>query len=123
MNRTTLERRDESTAKRTILAVVGPKGAVHYWHQQREATYYDDRTRYGGVEVHWRQKPEWASSDEPDRDDCWLLGGPCWHDGSSLYAEEVAIPKWELCNDLDDMESFWLFLEREYRDRFEKDEE
>jgi len=119
-----LKRVDATNDKRVLLGVVGVKGGVHFWCEECSAHWQKSYgERYcGGVEVHWRNKPEWASRDKPDNDNCWLLEGPCWHDGSSLYADEVAIPKWERCKELDDMEAFWLFLEREYRDRLEREE-
>lgn len=114
-----LERIDASTDKRVILGVSGELGGVHFWCEptlEFAQKHYGERYM-GGVETHWRNKPGWALRDTPDREDCWLLNGPCWHDGSSLYATEFAIPAWERCKAMDNLEPFWLWLEREYRDR------
>lgn len=120
---TKLERRDDSISKRTSLAVIGEQGAIHYWHEclsESLAAVFGKR-RFGGVEMH-KKTPFEHSNEKPDHDNCWLLGCPCWHDGFSLYASEVAIPKWEACQDAGDMEPFWLWLEQEYYMRFEHDQ-
>lgn len=114
-----LERRDASTDKRTILVVIGDKGAIHYWHEPctESSIKAFGQTKFGGVEQHSRT-PFSYSGEQPDHDDCWLLQCPCWHDGSSLYASEYAIPRWEEAQRMGDMESFWRFLECEYQRRF-----
>lgn len=52
----------------------------------------------GGIEQHWPSPPSWAlregDADRPSNNDCWLFGGPCWHDGSSLQVEKYWIPLW-----------------------------
>lgn len=113
-----LERRDISTDKRVILAVVGKHGAVHHWHEQASdwSQQHFGEKYFGGLEVHHRHRPDWGS-EEPCRTDCWILNGPCWHAGSSLYADEVTIPCWERCQAMGDMEPFWRRLEIEYHDR------
>lgn len=45
-----------------------------------------------------------------DHNDCWLIGGPCWHDGTSLYASEFMIPLLEREGE----GALWEQLEREY---------
>ena len=42
----------------------------------------------GGIECHWASPPDYYEGTEPHHDHCWLLGKPCWHDGSSLYFSE-----------------------------------
>jgi len=70
--------------------------------EQHEAKYgkrYD-----GGLEIHYRQPPEYRRLDAPDHDDCWLLHAPCWHDGSSLIVDEEWLPTWLAApNDIDRM--------------------
>ncbi|MGL5736888.1 MAG: hypothetical protein ACRCYS_18645, partial [Beijerinckiaceae bacterium] len=67
-------------------------GAVHIW--ARLCAYPDAKHPpewIGGVEYHWANYPEdsgWFKPDEPSQSDCWLLKGPCWHDGTSLYFSE-----------------------------------
>jgi hypothetical protein len=72
-------------------AVVGPAGGVHIWAmptpESRSAVF--PGKFYGGVEVHYRTEPGPGYSHNKD---CWLLGGPCYHDGSSLYFSERIEP-------------------------------
>ena len=75
-------------------AVVGEQGGVHI-----RATLMPDSAAQlfggrfcGGVECHWRQAPDWAAHEAPSHDHCWLLKGPCWHDGSSLYFDVNIAP-------------------------------
>lgn len=46
----------------------------------------------GGIECHWSVAPEWVKESEPHHEHCWILGGPCWHDGSSLYFSDNIAP-------------------------------
>ena len=48
----------------------------------------------GGIEIHYRTPPEYMKNDAPTSINCWLIGGPCWHDGSSMQATEKWIPMW-----------------------------
>lgn len=57
---------------------------IHGWRVDGDGW----REWMGGVECHWPTAPEWGSPDKPSHDHCWLLGGPCWHDGTSLYFSE-----------------------------------
>lgn len=70
-------------------AMVGPKGAVHIWAQTTSDEYAERFVdRYiGGVECHWP-----AGDEEAHHADCWLLKGPCRHDGSSLYFSDHIAP-------------------------------
>lgn len=72
-----------------IWAVVGPEGAVHIWAQSYTEEYAArfGETYYGGVECHWPADVETAH-----HENCWLLKGPCCHDGSSLYFSERIAP-------------------------------
>lgn len=46
-----------------------------------------------GLECHYRQPPNYMSDAPPSHDKCSVLGGcPCWHDGTSLYAQEHFVP-------------------------------
>lgn len=42
----------------------------------------------GGIECHWAAAPDYMNPEKPSHEHCWLLGKPCWHDGSSLYFSE-----------------------------------
>lgn len=80
--------------------------ACHYWIEPR---WKDRRDSQGGVEIH--RTP--AEGETPDNDDCWILKGPCCHDGSSLYASETVNPLFFHCCDMFDgnYEPIWDLLE------------
>lgn len=46
----------------------------------------------GGIEMHSPKKLYETGKDGPDHAHCWLLGVPCWHDGSSLQFREQIAP-------------------------------
>lgn len=85
--------------KTHIWSLAGPDGGVHIWateapdEQSQEMSALFGERFFGGVECHYRSPPyEGYSHDKPSHDDCWLIGGPCWHDGSSLYFRENIAP-------------------------------
>jgi hypothetical protein len=43
-----------------------------------------------GLELHGRA-PLYGN-DAPSHDNCWLLNCPCWHEGTSLHAQEHYLP-------------------------------
>lgn len=45
-----------------------------------------------GLEIHYGQPPDYMADEAPHHEECWLLHGPCWHDGTSLYAQEEFVP-------------------------------
>ncbi len=118
-----LTRRWEKNERQTVFAVIGDKGAIHFWFSECSQTSKDvfGQSKYGGVEMHSRV-PLSYSKEEPDHENCWLLNAPCWHDGSSLYAEETYIPKYEYCESMNDFEPMWRALECEYERRFATEE-
>lgn len=79
--------------------VVGRWGAVHlhiddHGEEKRESM---GQRYFGGLEVHYRQPPDYMADQPPSHERCWAFdhGSPCWHDGTSLYVEEVLLPLWE----------------------------
>ena len=65
-------------------------GAVHIWARMSE---WNGRKEWiGGVECHWPMAQEGWLGGEPSHADCWLIGGHCWHDGTSLYFSEHIAP-------------------------------
>ena len=102
----------------------GRDGAVEFWCRRRS-----DRSiqvlgpdagpqTYGGFEVH-RALPG-ASDGAPSHGRCSALSDrACWHDGSSLYAAEFWVPKWD--RDPNDHEAIFVALAAEYRKRFDKE--
>lgn len=75
----------------------------------------------GGLEEHRRTPPDRREMEPPDHDECWLLKCPCWHDGTSLYVSEVAIPLW--LEDKNDHLGMFAWLGREYDKRFLEERE
>jgi hypothetical protein len=80
---------------RHIWSVVGPKGAVHVWARANHDEWIAEFGEHwiGGVERH-SPVPVYSFNDpdKPDHPDCFLLNGPCWHDGTSLYFSERIAP-------------------------------
>jgi len=76
----------------TWSAVFGLGGVHLHIHDSGKNAKYG---RYhGGIEIHRRTPPEHCRFDAPDHDNCWLIKGPCWHDGSSLQVDEFWLPFW-----------------------------
>lgn len=97
---------------------LGAQGALHLHitdNGEEHAQKYGDRY-IGGIEVHYRTPPEYMADDPPSQDECWLLKCPCWHDGSSLQASEIWIPRW--LSDPDDHVSMFEYLTRDAVGRF-----
>jgi hypothetical protein len=69
-----------------------------------------------GLEVHYRQPPDGMAGLPPSHDECWLLKCPCWHDGTSLYAQETLLPMWEQLRGIP--ESVFRFLAHDADSRF-----
>lgn len=84
----------ESANETFAWSVVSEIGGVHLWIRKTPKiegyTFRDNY--YGGVEAHYRIPPKGY---EITQGDCWLLNGPCYHDGSSLLASTDFIPFWE----------------------------
>jgi len=102
-----LQHKKGTTDGRHWWAVVGDLGGVHFWYSESK----HDGQKYGGVEWHWRERTEDYHTETPSHDDCWVIGGPCWHDGTSLYADEVYIP---MVGHVDD-DVIYRFLATDYQ--------
>ena len=104
-----------------VWSCVGSRGAIHVHitdYGEKHAAEYGNRYS-GGIEIHYRQPPSYMDT-PPSQNKCWLLGGPCWHDGSSLQASEYWIPSWKLAPH--DHEAMFNLIEHRMRDSFELDE-
>lgn len=73
-----------------------------------------DRVGAAGLEKHSRTPFEYSDKSKPDHADCWLIGGPCWHDGTSLWASEYWMPNFQRLG----TEWLWPRLEQQYADEF-----
>jgi hypothetical protein len=104
--------------------LVGPGGAVHF-HVSESAEYGDSC----GLEFHhtrdaWRRLYGRSRECAPHHRECPVLGEPCWHDGTSLYASETL---WPIIKPMfrghdRDHEAIFRLLENEYNNHFGKPE-
>lgn len=102
--------REDEYEKRWI--VVGKHGAIdfHCSHAHLEISRKYGVT--GGVEYHHRAPASYMGADYSCTDDhCWVLGGKCWFDGTSLWASEHWIPMLRSCGE----DWVWRELETTYR--------
>ena len=82
--------------------------AILAW--MREETEMPDLWRSGGVEYHHRAAPDYMAGEDATHEHCWILGGPCWHDGTSLWASEHWIPLLEAAGE----DAIWRDLRATY---------
>jgi len=69
--------------------LIGARGGVNL-HVSGPHIYNGTENWAAGIELHSRT-PLYGES-APSHDECWLLKCPCWHDGSSLYAQDHFLP-------------------------------
>lgn len=114
------EYRNEFGNPKHVWTCIGRYGAMHFhvtdmgekWAQEHGR----DERFSGGLEIHYRTPPDYMAEQAPSQDKCWLIGCPCWHDGTSLYAHETLIPMWRAAPD--DHERMFRILIHEYEVRF-----
>ena len=56
----------------------------------------EDEGKYpssAGLESHYSTPPDYMKDHAPHHSPCPLLGAPCWHDGTSLYATDTLLPQ------------------------------
>lgn len=95
---------------------IGRRGAVHFHVLDMGERYEKEHgVRYSaGLEIYYRDPPH-DTEDAPSHEKCWLIGAPCWHDGTNLYAHERIVPFW--LADPNNHERMFRFLENEYAER------
>lgn len=99
-------------------SVVGARLGLHLHisvMDDKDHKDYGGPRESGGIEIHYRTPPDHMKDDAPYPGACWLLGGPCWHDGSSMQATEFWIPFWK--ENPHDHERMFRALEKELLDR------
>lgn len=102
--------REDAHEKRWI--VVGKSGALDFHCTRGDSEVARRFGRSGGVEFHYRQPTSYMAADYGStHEHCWILQGPCWHDGTSLWASEHWIPLLEREGE----DGVWAELERQYR--------
>lgn len=106
--------------KQHTYEVVGRDGAIHFHvTESKQSREGGGPEFYGGLEIHYRVAPAYMNR-PPSHHNCRLLGGPCWHDGTSLYASEVLIPRWQL--DFPNHDEVFRWLTHEFDSRFTPEE-
>lgn len=95
--------------------VTGRDGALHFHVSSLPVRHEGLPEWSGGLEIHRRTCPDYENR-PPSHHNCPLLGGICWHDGSSLYAAEVLIPRWE--GVFPDHDEIFSWLAHEFDARF-----
>ncbi len=92
-------------------SLIGPRGGIHFHASQRPE--YDAADAICGLEFH---RYERQGDNAPSHTPCWLLGAPCWHDGTSLYAGETLWPRIEPLLRAGNHDAVFRILEREYHE-------
>ena len=92
---------------------VGPVGGVHF-----SANIYKGQANCG-LEFHHSARAGMYRDEAPHHLNCPLIGEPCWHDGTSLYASDTLWPMIEAMLRSGDHEAIFRCLEDEYNKRFE----
>ena len=96
--------------------VRGPDGGVHF-----SATTYDDNSEAScGLEFHHARSAGYRCNEAPDHLNCPVIGEPCWHDGTSLYASETLWPRIKIALIRADHDAIFGIIEREYDERIER---
>jgi hypothetical protein len=103
------------TSVRHQWEVIGPVGAIHFHVSIQDDKKYEPSA---GLEIHYSSPPDYMRGEAPTHVKCWLNGGPCWHDGTSLYASEHLWPIIECYLKGGEHEKIFAVLEREADDRF-----
>ena len=98
------------------------RNGVHFHGMTRDKTsnlYAQDCNHFGfitlGIEMH-SKNPLW--SEQTPISNCWVTGGDCYCDGSSMAAREEL---GHISPDGKDDDYIWLTLEDWYKCKFEKD--
>jgi hypothetical protein len=73
-----------------------------------------------GLEFHHAARARYRCDEAPDHIKCPLIGEPCWHDGTSLYASETIWPRIEPILRSGDHEAVFRILEYEYDSHFKR---
>lgn len=91
----------------------GPRGGLHL-----SVNVMPDRglgRADAGLEFHHAYDPS-GGNEAAHHTNCWLLGGPCWHDGTALYASETVWPRVEQM--MPDHDAIFRYLETLYDQHF-----
>jgi hypothetical protein len=100
--------------------VVGPVGGVHFHVSIHDEGKYEPSC---GLEYHHSARAGMYGDQAPHHLNCQVIGEPCWHDGTSLYANENLWPMIEGYMRRCEHKQIFRILEGEYVRRFEKAED
>lgn len=95
--------------------LLGPKGALHF-----HASLTEGYSPSCGLEIHYFEPPDYMKDQAPGSVNCPIVGGRCWHDGTSLYASEHLWPIIRLYLDKGQHDLVFELLRNEYKERFEE---
>lgn len=95
--------------------LVGPDGGIHFHVSITKS--YDPSC---GLEFHHAARAKYRCDAAPDHTTCPLIGEPCWHDGTSLYASEQVWPMVEPMLRHGEHEAVFRYLEGEYDSHFRR---
>jgi len=95
--------------------LVGPRGGIHF-HATIDEKYGDSC----GLEYHHSEPVGPYEHTAPHHKDCPVIGGNCWHDGTSLYANETLWPWISSCLKTGDHDEIFQILEREFIHHFSR---
>ena len=107
-----LERRIVDLRGEKRYCVLGPDMAIDFHFSIIE----EDWGPNAGLEMHYKIRPAYLAGQEPFANQCYLTGGMCWGDGTSLYATEWLYPlvvHWRGS----EVEIDWAILENEWHRR------
>lgn len=94
----------------------GPRGGINFHVSINDNRDYDPSC---GLEFHKDFDPT-NGQEAAHHKNCWLTGGKCWHNGTSLYASEYVWPYVEERLRMGEHEAVFRFLEREYNAHFKE---
>lgn len=94
-------------------SLIGPDGAINF-----HATVTPSYGASCGLEIHRISPVGHQVGDAPSHLDCELTGGRCWHDGTSLYAQEQVWPYVESYLRTGDHDAIFRYLESEANSQF-----
>ena len=94
-------------------SLICPEGGIQLNVHIMDDKKYDTSA---GLEYHFSFNP-YKERQAPSHSPCGLLGAPCWHDGTSLYAIESVWPSVKGYFDDGNHEAIFRELEYEYEAR------
>lgn len=95
--------------------LVGPDGGIHF-----HVSMYREHEPSCGLEFHHSARARYSCDEAPHHTQCPLIGEPCWHDGTSLYASETIWPMVQPMLRNGDHEAVFRILEHEYTRHFSR---